>query len=86
MAAGVVRHPNAEVASAPGPGHARRDRYEAVYMGPGTPPEIYKAGTADLVQLPEKVTKETARRFAEIHAQDPYTQELYLMEAKPCTI
>ena len=62
-----------------------RDKYEAVYMGPGQV-EIYKAGTADLVQLPEKVTKETARRFAEIHAQDPYTQELYLMEAKPCTI
>ena len=61
-------------------------RYEAVYMGPNTPPEIYRAGTADLVQLPEKVTKEIARRFAEIHAQDPYTQELYLMEAKPCTI
>jgi len=63
-----------------------RDRYEAVYMGPGQVPEIYRAGTADLVQLPEKVIKETARRFAEIHAQDPYTQELYLMEAKPCTI
>jgi hypothetical protein len=63
-----------------------RDRFEAVYMGPGTAPEIYRAGTADLVQLPEKVTKEITRRFAEIHAQDPYTQELYLMEAKPCTI
>jgi len=62
------------------------DKYEAVYMGPGTPPEVYKANTADLVQLPEKVTKEITRRFAEIHAQDPYTQELYLMEAKPCTI
>jgi hypothetical protein len=59
-------------------------RYEAVYIDGQV--EIYKAGTADLVQLPEKVTKETARRFAEIHAQDPYTQELYLMEAKPCTI
>jgi hypothetical protein len=63
-----------------------RNKYEAVYMGPGTPPEVYKANTADLVQLPEKVTKEITRRFAEIHAQDPYTQELYLMEAKPCTI
>ena len=61
-------------------------KYEAVYMGPKTTPEIYKAGTADLVQLPERITKEVARRFAEIHAQDPYTQELYLMEAKPCTI
>jgi hypothetical protein len=63
-----------------------RQRFEAVYMGPGTAPERYRAGTADLVQLPEKVVKETARRFAEIHLQDAYTQELYLMEAKPCTI
>jgi hypothetical protein len=63
-----------------------RKRYEAVYMGSATPAEIYKAGTADLVQLPEKITKEIARRFAEIHLQDAYTQELYLMESKPCTI
>jgi hypothetical protein len=61
-----------------------RNKYEAVYYSGEV--EIYKANTADLVQLPEKVTKEVARRFAEIHAQDPYTQELYLMEAKPCTI
>lgn len=61
-------------------------RFEAVYMGPGTQPEIYKAGTADLVTLPEKVAKEVARRFAEIFAQDAYTRELYLMESKPCTI
>jgi len=61
-------------------------KYEAVYMGPTTPAEIYKAGTAELVQLPEKITKEIARRFAEIHLQDKYTQELYLMESKPCTI
>ena len=61
-----------------------RHRFEAVYIDNKV--EIYKAGTADLVQLPEKVTKEITRRFAEIHAQDPYTQELYLMEAKPCTI
>jgi hypothetical protein len=63
-----------------------RQRFEAVYMGPGKAPEIYRAGTADLATLPEKVTKEIARRFAEIHAQDPYARELYLMESKPCTI
>lgn len=59
-------------------------RYEAVHTPDG--PEIYRAGTNERATLPEKVIKETARRFAEIHAQDPYTQELYLMEAKPCTI
>lgn len=59
-------------------------RYEAVHTPDG--PEIYRAGTNERAQLPAKVIKETARRFAEIHAQDPYTQELYLMEAKPCTI
>ena len=63
-----------------------RDRYEAVYIGPGKAPEIYRAGTADLAQLPAKIIKETARRFDEIFAQDPYTREIYLMEAKPCTI
>ena len=62
-----------------------RQRFEAVYMGPGTQPEIYKAGTAELVTLPERVIKETARRFAEIHLQDAYARELYLMESKPCT-
>lgn len=59
-------------------------RYEAVHTPDG--PEIYRAGTTERAQLPEKVTREVARRFAEIHAQDPYTRELYLMEAKPCTI
>lgn len=59
-------------------------RYEAVHTPDG--PEIYRAGTNERAQLPEKVTREVARRFAEIHAQDRYTQELYLMEAKPCTI
>ena len=59
-------------------------RYEAVHTPDG--PEIDRAGTNERAQLPEHVTREIARRFAEIHAQDPYTQELYLMEAKPCTI
>lgn len=59
-------------------------RYEAVHTADGL--QIYRAGTNERAQLPEKVTREIARRFAEIHAQDPYTQELYLMEAKPCTI
>lgn len=61
-----------------------RNKYEAVHTPDG--PEVYRAGTNERAQLPEKVTRELARRFAEIHAQDPYTQELYLMEAKPCTI
>ena len=59
-------------------------KYEAVHTPDG--PEVYRAGTNERAQLPDKVTRELARRFAEIHAQDPYTQELYLMEAKPCTI
>lgn len=62
----------------------KKQRYEAVHTPDG--PEIYRAGTNERAQLPKKVTREVARRFAEIHAQDPYTQELYLMEAKPCTI
>jgi hypothetical protein len=62
----------------------KKQRYEAVHTPDG--PEIYKAGTNERAQLPEHVTKEIARRFAEIHLQDPYTQELYLMEAKPCSI
>ena len=62
----------------------KKQRYEAVHTPDG--PEIYRAGTNERAQLPEKITREVARRFAEIHAQDPYTQELYLMEAKPCTI
>jgi hypothetical protein len=59
-------------------------RYEAVHTPDG--PEVYRAGTNERAQLPEKVMRELARRFDEVHAQDPYTQELYLMEAKPCTI
>lgn len=59
-------------------------RYEAVHTPTGA--EIYIAGTNERATLPERVTKEIARRFAEIHMQDKYTQELYLMEAKPCTI
>jgi hypothetical protein len=59
-------------------------RYEAVHTPDG--PEVYRAGTNERAQLPERVTKEIARRFAEVHAQDPETREFYLMEAKPCTI
>lgn len=61
-------------------------KYEAVYMGPNTPPEIFREGSMHLVTLPERVVAEINRRFAEIFAQDPETRELYLMEAKPCTI
>lgn len=59
-------------------------RYEAVHTPDG--PEIYRAGTNERAILPEPVMREIARRFDEIHAQDPHTRELYLMEAKPCTI
>jgi len=64
----------------------KRARFEAVYSGPGQPAVVYHAGTTQAATLPERVHKEIDRRFAEIHAQDPYTRELYLMESKPCTI
>jgi hypothetical protein len=59
-------------------------RYEAVHTPDG--PEIYRAGTNERAQLPERVMRELARRFDEVHAQDPETREFYLMEAKPCSI
>ena len=59
-------------------------RYEAVHTPDG--PEIYRAGTNERAQLPERVMKEIARRCAEIHAQDPETREFYLMESKSCSI
>ena len=59
-------------------------KYEAVHTPDG--PEVYRAGTNERAQLPARVMAELARRFAEIHAQDPETREFYLMEAKPCTI
>ena len=64
----------------------KKSRYEAVYMGPGKPAEVYHAGTTRAATLPANVLKEIDRRFAEIHMQDKHTRELYLMEAKPCTI
>ena len=64
----------------------RKQRFEAVYAGAGQLPEVYRAGTNERAQLPERVMAELTRRFDEIHAQDKHTQELYLMEAKPCTI
>lgn len=62
----------------------KKQRYEAVHTPDG--PEVYRAGTNDRAILPEPVMREIARRFAEIHLQDTYAQELYLMESKPCTI
>jgi hypothetical protein len=47
---------------------------------------VYRAGTNERAQLPERVMAELARRFDEVHAQDPETREFYLMEAKPCSI
>jgi hypothetical protein len=64
----------------------RKSRYEAVYVGPGKPAEIYHAGTTRAATLPAPVCKEIDRRFAEIHLQDAHTRELYLREAKPCII
>lgn len=62
----------------------KKHRYEAVHTPDG--PEIYHAGTNERAILPEPIMREIARRFAEIHAQDPHARELYLMESKPCTI
>ena len=62
------------------------NKYEAVYMGPGKAPEIFRAGSMHLVTLPDKVVAEINRRFAEIFAQDVHTRELYLLESKPCII
>ena len=59
-------------------------RYEAVHTLDG--PEVYRAGTNERAQLPARVMRELARRFDEVHAQDPETREFYLMEAKPCSI
>jgi hypothetical protein len=63
-----------------------KNKYEAVYLGPDKPPEIFREGSMQQIELPEHVTREITRRFAEIFAQDYHTRELYLMEAKPCTI
>jgi hypothetical protein len=59
-------------------------RYEAVHTAAGV--DIYHAGTNERAQLPARAVAEITRRFAEINAQDTHAQELYLMEAKPCTI
>jgi hypothetical protein len=63
-----------------------KNKYEAVYMGPNTAPEIYREGSMHQIELPERVVAEINRRFDEIFAQDVHTRELYLMESKPCTI
>jgi hypothetical protein len=60
------------------------ERFEAVYHGPGRPIDIW-ADTKPAT-LPERVMYVLARRFDEVHAQDPETREFYLMEAKPCSI
>ena len=64
----------------------KKQRFEAVYAGAGRLPDVYRAGTNERAQLPAHVLAELVRRFDEIHAQDKHAQELYLMEAKPCTI
>lgn len=60
------------------------ERFEAVYHGPSEPIEVW--ADTKRATLPDHVMAELARRFAEVYAQDSYTQEFYLMEAKPCTI
>ena len=63
----------------------RKDEaFEAVHTPDGV--EIYKHGTQDPATLPAHVEKEIKRLFAEIHGQDAYTRELYLMAAKPCHV
>lgn len=61
-------------------------KYEAVYMGPDKPPELFREGSMHQIELPERVVAEINRRFAEIFAQDAHTREFYLMESKPCSI
>lgn len=63
-----------------------KNKYEAVYMGPDKPPEIFPEGSMHQIELPERVVAEIKRRFDEIFAQDVHTREIYLMESKPCTI
>ena len=60
------------------------ERFEAVYHGPNEPIEVWN--DTKRATLPDHVMAELARRFAEVHAQDTYTREFYLMEAKPCSI
>jgi hypothetical protein len=62
----------------------KNEAFEAVYTPGGV--EVYIHGTRDRAALPEKVDKEVKRLFAEIHGQDAYAREQYLMAAKPCHI
>lgn len=63
-----------------------KNKYEAVYVGPDKAPELFREGSMQQIELPERVVAEVKRRFDEIFAQDVHTRELYLMESKPCTI
>jgi hypothetical protein len=62
----------------------KNEAFEAVYTPDGV--DVYVHGTRDRATLPEHVGREIKRLFAEIHRQDSYAQELYLMAAKPCLI
>lgn len=59
-------------------------RYEAVHTPDG--PEIYIAGTNERATLPKRVVQAVAERFDLVHMQDTHTQELLILEMKPCTI
>jgi hypothetical protein len=62
----------------------KNEAFEAVYTPDGV--EIYIHGTQTPAVLPEHVGREIKRLFAEIHCQDAYAREQYLMAAKPCLV
>lgn len=62
----------------------KNEAFEAVYTPDGV--EVYIHGTRDRATLPEHVDKQVRRLFAEIHGQDAYAREQYLMAAKPCLV
>jgi len=62
----------------------KNEAFEAVHTSDGV--EVYIHGTRERAALPERVDKEIRRLFDEIHRQDDYAREQYLMAAKPCLI
>lgn len=62
----------------------KNEAFEAVYTPDGV--TIYKHASQEPATLPEHVEREIKRLFAEIHGQDAYAREQYLMAAKPCLV
>lgn len=60
------------------------NKYEAVYTSDGV--QIYRAGSMQLVDLPERVLAEVRRRFDDIYKQPYDNRDTYILESKPCTI